>query len=404
MRKKVYLILLLVSLLALGVGAASPAQFAAAQAGQSQTPACNQASTFLVGRLAELPRIRGLIRDTCDFRVRLNEINEDVSRFDRLFIESAIAGNMLEIQTLEYTLERTENEEYRGLLQMMITMHESDLQMALDVAEKIGADTTPDLTNARVYPQTPAYDLGMRRINLVARFLDPLMSGPDGDTPTPIATTVTSVPTDTGTVLPPVTPTSSGTVLPPVTPTSSGTVTSVPIPTGTGTFTPTPAVTETGTATTPGTITVSPTTPTAVVTGTGTETASPPTGTSTPVATGTTTAVSTETGTAIPTETGTAIPTVLPPTRPDFEELSMHIIEDEHAMSIETALVAQRLAENREIRAFAKHAADVAKLHVLLLDDLQYRLAFNITLPEPRFQEDYQSPRRLEREASEIEE
>jgi hypothetical protein len=138
MRKKVYLILLLVSLLALGVGAASPAQPAAAQ---NQTPTCDDASTFLVGRLAELPRIRGLIRETCDFRVRLNEIDEDVSRFDGFFIESAIAGNMLEIETLEYTLERTDNEEYRGLLQMMIATHTSDLEIALGVAEKIGADT-----------------------------------------------------------------------------------------------------------------------------------------------------------------------------------------------------------------------------------------------------------------------
>jgi hypothetical protein len=392
MRKKVFLILLLVSLLALGIGAASPAQPAAAQDGQNQTSDCNEASTFLVGRLAELPRVRGLIRDTCDFRVRLNDIDEDVSRFDRFFIESAIAGNMLEIQTLEYTLERTENEEYRGLLQLMIAMHTSDLQMALEVAEKIGADTTPDLTNARVYPQTPAYDLGMRRIDLVARFLDPLMSSPDGNTPTPIPTTVTSVPTDTGTIPPPVTPT------------SSGTVTSVPIPTGTATFTPTPAVTETGTEINTGTVTASPTTPTAVGAETETETVTPPTDTSTPIATITTTAVSTETGTAVPTGTSTTIPTVIPPAHPDFEQLSMHIIEDEHAMSIETALAAQRLAENREIRAFAKHAADVAKLHVLLLDDLQYRLAFNITLPEPRFQEDYQSPRRLELTANEIEE
>jgi hypothetical protein len=65
-------------------------------------------------------------------------------------------------------------------------------------------------------------------------------------------------------------------------------------------------------------------------------------------------------------------------------------------MSLETALVAQRLAQNAEIRAFAKHAADAAQLHILLLDDLKYRLAHNYTLPEPHFEEDYQSPRRLE--------
>ena len=100
MRKKVYLVLLLVSLFALAIGAASPATNAAAQSSQKQSFACHEASTYLVGRLAELPRIVNLIHDTCDFRVRMNEIPSSVSRFDRLFIESAIAGNMLEIQSL----------------------------------------------------------------------------------------------------------------------------------------------------------------------------------------------------------------------------------------------------------------------------------------------------------------
>jgi hypothetical protein len=74
----------------------------------------------------------------------------------------------------------------------------------------------------------------------------------------------------------------------------------------------------------------------------------------------------------------------------------MEIIEDEHAMSIETALVAQRLVRTHEVRAFAKHAADVAHLHKMLMDDLKYRLAYGVTLPPPRFHEDYQSPRRFE--------
>ena len=390
MRKKVYLVLLLVSLFALAIGAASPATNAAAQSSQNQTSDCHGNSTLLVGRLAELPRIGNLIRDTCDFRLRMNEIPSNVSRFDRLFVESAIAGNMLELQSLQYTLERTTNEEYRGLLQMMIAMHMSDLEMALEVADKIGADKTPNLNNARVYPQTPAYDLGMRRINLVARFLDPLMSGPDGSSPTPVPTNATTMPTM---------PTSTGTLPPPMTPTTMGTVTFVPSPTGTAT----PFMTATGSMTG----TVPAISPTAVVTGTGTSTAvttgtttSVPTmvstGTGTALATTTQTAVATISATMLPTEAGTAVPTVVAPNRPDFEVLSMHILEDEHAMSIETALVAQRLAKNREIRAFAKHAADVAKLHMLLLDDLSYRLAFNITLPEPRFHEEYQSPRKLE--------
>ena len=76
--------------------------------------------------------------------------------------------------------------------------------------------------------------------------------------------------------------------------------------------------------------------------------------------------------------------------------LALHVIEDEHVMHIEVALVAQRLAKNNEIQAFAKHAADVAKLHLLLLNDLKYRLAHGYILPPPEFEEDYQSPRRLE--------
>src|SRR5215213_7130868 len=181
MYKKMYLIVVLVILFALGAGAASPAmKVAAAQSSQGQVSTCDHASTFLTGRLAELPKVKGLIHDLCDFRVRMNQVNRNVSRFDRMFIEHAIAGNMLEIQTLQYTLERTNDEEFRGLIQMMITMHTADLQMALDVAEKIGADTDPDLTDMRVYPKTPEYDLGVRRINLVARFLDPLMSVPGG--------------------------------------------------------------------------------------------------------------------------------------------------------------------------------------------------------------------------------
>jgi hypothetical protein len=360
MRKKVYLILLLVSLLALSIGAASPAKNAGAQSNLAQASTCDDAATFLVGRLASLSGVPALITDLCDFSVRLDQVDDHVSRFDRRFVEHAIASNMLAIQSLQYTLERTENEEWRGLIQMMIAMHTADLQTALELAEAIGAETEPDLTNMRVYPGTPEYDLGMRRVNLVARFLDPLMSIPGGGTPTPIPTLGTLVPTETGTVFPTETPT------------AVGTVTEVFTPTGTATESPsetsTPSATETETA---------------IATGTGTSIA---TETGTPVATGT--------ETPVPTEPGTATPTIVPPIRPDFDLLSLHVIEDEHGMDVEVAMAAQRLAENGEIRAFAKHAADVAKLHLLLLNDLKYRLAHDYTLPDPIFQEEYQSPRR----------
>jgi hypothetical protein len=145
--------------------------------------------------------------------------------------------------------------------------------------------------------------------------------------------------------------------------------------TETATETGTPVATETETA-------ISTVTETSVVTETGT-----------PVVTETETGIPTEPGTVVPPETGTAIPTITPPVRPDFDLLSLHVIEDEHAMSVEVALAAQRLAENAEIRAFAKHAADVAKLHLLLLNDLKYRLAHNFTLPDPIFEEEYLPPR-----------
>jgi predicted outer membrane protein len=396
MQKKVYLVLLLVVALAVVVSSLSPARNAAAQPNIQNTPACREAADQLVGNLAQLPRVTNLIREICDFRVRVNDVPSNVSELDRLFIESAITGNMLEIQSLEIALENTTNEEWRGLINAMIIMHTSDLEMALRVAEKIGADTTPDFSNARVYPQTPAYDLGKRRIDLEARFLEPLMNaaGP-GATPT-------VVPTD-GTV----TPTGEPTEVP----TETSTVTATSSPSASlGRFvgllqTPIPTDTATTTATATETATSLPT-DTATATNTATETATTlPTDTATATQTATAlptdTSTATQTATPATTATATGSPTVVPSVTPgpgtdvNFDLLALEIIEDEHMMSIETALVAQRLVRNDEIRAFAKHAADMAHLHVMLIDDLKYRLAFNITLPPPRFQEDYQSPRRF---------
>jgi len=73
--------------------------------------------------------------------------------------------------------------------------------------------------------------------------------------------------------------------------------------------------------------------------------------------------------------------------------VSLHIIEEEHVMSVETALAAERLVQNDEIRAFAKHAADAAQLHLLLMSDLKHRLFDLYTPPTPDFQRDYQAPR-----------
>jgi hypothetical protein len=143
-------------------------------------------------------------------------------------------------------------------------------------------------------------------------------------------------------------------------------------------------------------------TPTSVATETATETVTAvATDTETAISTVTETLAATETGTPVvtetgtlPTETPTAVTTIAPPVRPDFDLLSLHVIEDEHGMSVEVALAAQRLAENAEIRALARHAADVAKLHLLLLNDLKYRLSHAYTLPDPMFEDEYLPPRR----------
>ena len=64
-------------------------------------------------------------------------------------------------------------------------------------------------------------------------------------------------------------------------------------------------------------------------------------------------------------------------------------------MHVETALAAQRLVQNDEIRAFVKHAADVAQLHLLLMSDFKHRLFDLYTPPTPDFQRDYQAPRQF---------
>ena len=61
MRKKVYPILLLVSLLALSIGAAYPAMNAGARSSLAQVAACDGSASLLVGRLAALPGVPSLL-------------------------------------------------------------------------------------------------------------------------------------------------------------------------------------------------------------------------------------------------------------------------------------------------------------------------------------------------------
>jgi predicted outer membrane protein len=310
----------------------------------------------------------------------MTRLDSRMSQFDRQFIEHAIAGNRLEIQALELALARAQNEEWRALIQAMIAMHMHDLEMAVAAAERLGLNTEPDLTDVRVYPETPNYDLGMRRVDLVARYLDPLMDMPGG------------IPTDT----PPAVPTIDLTGTPTALPTVDLTGTPTAVPTEEITATPSAVPTENLT----GTPTSVPTedltgTPTTLPTDVSTETT---TALATPVVSETPTPIATIDLTGTPASSPTAL---LSPTPGDggmfvsFDLLSIHVIEEIHLMQLETALVAQRLVKNDEVRAFAKHAADMAGLHLILMSDLKHRLFDGYTPPPPDFERDYQGPRRF---------
>lgn len=369
MKKNVYLISFLVVALVLGAWTAYPAQSAAGQFRPEQdTAECRSGVDALTGPLAAMPAVQNRARQVCGYNVRLAQIDEsNVSQFDRLFIQHAIAGNMLEIQSLEYALTRVTNAEWRSLIHMMVAQHTYDLEAALAIAEKIGVDPTPDLTNIRTYPDTPKFDLGIRRVDLVAMYLDPLMAAGGG------------VPVSTPTAIPTLDGTGTATAVP----TLESTATGAPTEVVTGTATTVPTVDLTGTATT---------VPTQDLTGTPT---------TVPTLEGTVTGTAT-TVPSLPTDTPTALPTLTSTTVPpgggavaSFDMVALHIIEDEHLMHVETALAAQRLVTNDEIRAFAKHTADVAGLHLLLMQDLKHRLFDSFTPAPPDFSEEYRGPRRF---------
>jgi hypothetical protein len=374
MRRKLYSLSLLFVALIAGAWSAMPVPGSATtgQPRQDESIPCGKIASQLTGRSAELP-IQNRIHDLCEYGIHMDQIPKNVSELDKEFIEDSITGNTLELQTLKIALNGTTNEEWRGVIQMMILQHTADLQRAMTIARKIGADTTPDLTHASVYPGTPDYDLGKRYENLVEEYLNPLMAAaPGGTTGTPTEPP-TGMPTDMGTALPK----------------DTATATEVPMDTAT------PMATDTGT--------VLPTdTGTAIATDTGTAL---PADTGTAMATDTMMVMPADTGTPFPTETGTAmatdigtataVPTTGPASGSAFDVLSLHIIEEEHTADIQTELAAERLTQNEEIRAFAKHSADVTGLHLLFMGDLTHRMLDNYTPPTPDLQAEYQSPRKF---------
>ena len=398
MQKKAYLISFLVIALVLSVWTVSPALSSAARLSPEQnTSECQSGAEALTGYLATIPGVTDQVQQICEFNIRMNDLDTQLAELDSQFIEQAIVSNMLEIQSLQYTLERAQNEEWRGLIEMMIAMHTHDLEMALAVAEKYNLNTSPDLTNVLVYPGTSNYDLGMRNVDLMAQFLTPLMNaGASIPTATPTVMATGTPPTDTPTMVPtldtmtttvtsPVDLTGTTTVIP-----TLDTATATQTETMTATFTPLPTDTPSMTPSFTTTPTIAST-----LDLTGTTTVIPTLDTTTPSVTSTVNLTGTPTvAPTLETTTPTITPTI-PGSPANFDMVSLHIIEEEHVMHVQTALAAQRLVQNDEIRAFAKHAADMAQLHLLLMSDLKHRLFDFYTPPTPDFQREYQAPRQF---------
>src|SRR5687768_16489062 len=137
MQKKAYLILFLVIALVLSVWTVSPALSSAARLRPEQnTSECQSGADALTGYLASIPGVTDQVQQICEFNIRINDLDPQLADLDSQFIQQAIVSNMLEIQSLQYTLERAQNEEWRGLIELMIAMHTHDLEMALAVAER----------------------------------------------------------------------------------------------------------------------------------------------------------------------------------------------------------------------------------------------------------------------------
>ncbi len=75
-----------------------------------------------------------------------------------------------------------------------------------------------------------------------------------------------------------------------------------------------------------------------------------------------------------------------------FDELALDILSQEHQSDVQTELTAERLVQNDEIRAFAKHSADVTELHRLLINFVNDAMTLKYATP-PDFQAPYQDPR-----------
>jgi hypothetical protein len=77
----------------------------------------------------------------------------------------------------------------------------------------------------------------------------------------------------------------------------------------------------------------------------------------------------------------------------NFDLLSIDIIYDIHVVDVQGELAAERLVQDAELKAFARHSADVTQHHIMLMRDLRARLVDHYTPSAPEMQAPYQGPR-----------
>jgi hypothetical protein len=75
-----------------------------------------------------------------------------------------------------------------------------------------------------------------------------------------------------------------------------------------------------------------------------------------------------------------------------FDERALDILDQEHTGDVQSELTAERVVENPELKAFAKHSADVTELHLQLLDVVHAYMQGYDEPPSVDFSEPYMDP------------
>lgn len=175
---------ILLSLALLAGSWAMPQQAVRAQDNTSQLPAKVNAQSVISSRgslklsktLADSFENSQQRVDQIDaFKLNMGAINRNnVSKDDKEFISDSITSNALELVTMEYAYNKVKDPDLKNLLDVMLVMHSKDMRTSIELANKLGIDTTADFVKASVYPETPDYDLGIRVENLKSDYLDKL--------------------------------------------------------------------------------------------------------------------------------------------------------------------------------------------------------------------------------------